>query len=60
VPRSGGVILVRAIPRERLDALLASDPFSLAGLVTHEIIEFNPTKQHPTLEVTGLLETPLG
>jgi len=45
------------MPREQLDALLAGDPFALAGVVTHEVTEFNATKQHPALAATGLLDT---
>ena len=58
VPRSGGVILVRAMPRAQLDALLAGDPFALAGIATHDVTEFNATRQHPALAATGLLDTP--
>lgn len=58
VPRTGGVLLVRAMPRPRLDALLASDPFAQAGVAKYEITEFEPTKQHPALAATGMLDAP--
>ena len=40
VPRTGGVILARSIPREELDDILAQDPFQKAGLATYEVTEF--------------------
>lgn len=58
VPRTGGIILVRAIPRAQLDALLATDPFAQAGAAAYDVIEFNPVKQHPALAATGLLDAP--
>lgn len=58
VPRTGGVILVRAMPRARLDALLADDPFARAGVARHEVIEFLASKQHPAVAATGLLDAP--
>jgi uncharacterized protein YciI len=58
-PRTGGVILVRAMLRSQLNALLAQDPFAQAGVADYEVVEFTPNKQHPTLAATGLLDTPL-
>jgi uncharacterized protein YciI len=41
-PAKGGVILARAMPREKLDQILATDPFALENLATYDIIEFDP------------------
>lgn len=49
VPRTGGVILARAASREELDAVLAQDPFALAGAAAYEVVEFSPTKSTPEL-----------
>jgi uncharacterized protein YciI len=40
VPRSGGVILVRSMPREQLNDILALDPFKKAGVAEYEVTEF--------------------
>jgi uncharacterized protein YciI len=40
VPRTGGVILARAMPREELDAIVASDPFTREGVATYDVTEF--------------------
>jgi uncharacterized protein YciI len=40
VPRTGGVILAKAMPREALDDIIASDPFTRAGVVAYEVTEF--------------------
>jgi uncharacterized protein YciI len=47
VPREGGVILASAIERERLDAILASDPFAVQGLASYTVIEFKATRMGP-------------
>ncbi len=49
-PATGGVILARAMPREKLDAMLATDPFAIEKLATYEIIEFDPAMTCPELE----------
>ena len=48
-PRVGTVILARAMPRGKLDAILASDPFVGRRLVRHEVIEFQATRTAPPL-----------
>ncbi|WP_027797442.1 YciI family protein [Paraburkholderia acidipaludis] len=47
VPREGGVILATDIERERLDAILASDPFAVRGLASYAVTEFKATRMGP-------------
>ncbi|SCK09981.1 YciI family protein [Vogesella sp. LIG4] len=54
LPRTGGVILARSMPREQLDALLAQDPFARAGVAEYDITEFAPSLSAP--ELAHLLE----
>jgi len=42
VPRTGGVILSTVDDRERLQAIIAGDPFRLAGVADYEVTEFVP------------------
>jgi uncharacterized protein YciI len=49
VPRTGGVLLIRADDRAELDAILAEDPFHEAGIAEYQVVEFTPT-----LTATGL------
>jgi uncharacterized protein YciI len=42
-PGVGGFILVAAIDRSRLDAILAEDPFGKNGVTDYEVIEVAPT-----------------
>jgi uncharacterized protein YciI len=49
VPRDGGVILAATMGRDRLDAIIAEDPFSQQRLVHYGIIEFNATRLAPGL-----------
>lgn len=53
VPRTGGLIIARG-DRDELDSILATDPFSLAGVATYAVIEFTPVKTAP--EFAGLAE----
>jgi uncharacterized protein YciI len=48
-PHTGGVIIARAMPRGRLDAILATDPFSVRRLASYEVIEFQALKTIPEL-----------
>lgn len=48
-PRVGGVIIAQQMPRGKLDAILATDPFSVQHLATHEVIEFAATRTAPEL-----------
>lgn len=43
-PRVGGVILARQMLRGKLDAILATDPFSYRHMVRYEVIEFDATR----------------
>jgi uncharacterized protein YciI len=40
VPRTGGVILARSIPRDQLNGILAHDPFKKAGVAEYQVTEF--------------------
>lgn len=44
IPRTGGIILAMGNDKEKLEAILAEDPYQQAGLVTYEIIAFSPLK----------------
>lgn len=48
-PRTGGVIIARAMSRGRLDAILATDPFSVHRVAKPEVIEFQALKTIPEL-----------
>jgi uncharacterized protein YciI len=47
-PRTGGVLLVRDMSREALDALIDEDPFHRAGVARYEILSFRPTGYDPS------------
>ncbi|WP_042393938.1 YciI family protein [Streptacidiphilus carbonis] len=49
VPRTGGVLLARAVDREELDAVLAGDPFARAGAAEYQVVEFTPSGTAPEL-----------
>ena len=49
VPRTGGVLIGRGGTKDEMIALLAQDPFQLAGLVKVEITEFVGGRFHPAL-----------
>ncbi|MEC3980125.1 YciI family protein [Amycolatopsis sp. H20-H5] len=51
--RIGGVILTRPMLRGKLDAILATDPFSVRHLARYEVIEFSPTKTAPELRLVN-------
>ena len=42
-PRTGGIILAKALNLEVLNKVLAKDPFQIAGIADYEITEFIPT-----------------
>jgi len=44
VPRTGGVILVKAESRPELESILGQDPFHRESLAQYQVIEFTPTK----------------
>jgi uncharacterized protein YciI len=43
VPRTGGIMLSRIQDREELEAMLAKDPFQIAGVAAYDIVEFVPS-----------------
>ncbi|MBA4118517.1 MAG: GTP cyclohydrolase [Candidatus Puniceispirillum sp.] len=45
-PRQGGVILARCESKEKLEEILAQDPFQSHELATYEVIAFTPTRWH--------------
>ncbi|GGP60544.1 YciI family protein [Saccharothrix coeruleofusca] len=49
VPCDGCVIIARPMPRRRLDALLATDPFAVKHLARHEVVEFLASRTAPEL-----------
>lgn len=51
VPRDGGVILAGNIERDRLDAILATDPFAQQQLARYEVSEFKATRLAPGLNL---------
>ncbi|MCI1042011.1 MULTISPECIES: YciI family protein [Caballeronia] len=51
VPRDGGVIVASGIERDRLDAIVAKDPFAQQGLAHYDIIEFKATRLAPGLNL---------
>ncbi|QWF82194.1 YciI family protein [Amycolatopsis sp. CA-230715] len=52
-PCTGGVIVTRPMPRGKLDAILATDPFALQHLASYEVIEFSPTRTAPELRLVN-------
>jgi uncharacterized protein YciI len=53
VPRTGGVIVARAMPRDELDDVIASDPFTREGVAAYEVLEFAATTTAEGLEALG-------
>ena len=43
VPRTGGIILCNSKTRDELKAILAKDPFNIAGIAEYDIMEFIPS-----------------
>ena len=54
LPRTGGIILAVRIDRERLDAILATDPFAQQQLATYAVEEFKATRLAPGLNLPAL------
>jgi uncharacterized protein YciI len=44
MPRDGGIILAVRIERDKLDEILASDPFAQQNLARFEVTEFKTTR----------------
>ncbi|MFM0595150.1 MULTISPECIES: YciI family protein [Paraburkholderia] len=51
VPRDGGVILAVGVEREKLDEILASDPFAVQQIARYEVTEFKATRLAPGLNL---------
>jgi uncharacterized protein YciI len=51
LPRDGGIILAVRIERDRLDQILASDPFAEQQLARYEVTEFKATRLAPGLNL---------
>ena len=43
-PRTGGLVLARAADREELGRILAQDPFGIAEVATHTVIDWRPSR----------------
>ncbi|MFI8460600.1 YciI family protein [Kitasatospora sp. NPDC085464] len=50
VPREGGVILAVGEDRAAIEALVATDPFVIAGVCAYRVTEFLATTTAPALE----------
>lgn len=50
-PRNGGVIITRPMARGKLDAILATDPFSVGHLAKYEVVEFSATRTAPEVRL---------
>lgn len=50
IPRTAGVIIMRAPSREDAEAFANGDPYFTRGLATPRLVEFNPVKRQPFLE----------
>ena len=42
-PRVGGVIMMKADSREKVEAIIAEDPFHINGIADYQVVEFTPT-----------------
>ncbi|KND56089.1 hypothetical protein BPUN_1311 [Candidatus Paraburkholderia kirkii] len=51
VSRDGGIILASGIERERLDEIIAEDPFARQKLAHYDITEFKATRLAPGLNL---------
>ncbi|CAN0623654.1 YCII-related protein [Burkholderia multivorans] len=54
VPRDGGVILAARIDRDKLEAILETDPFVTDGLATYRVTEFRMTRAAPGFNLPAL------
>ena len=50
IPRTGGVIVVKGIGREKLMEIIENDPFHIEGIAEYKITEFNPLKHQQGLK----------
>ena len=42
-PRVGGVIMIKSDSRDKVESLLAQDPFHINDIADYQIVEFTPT-----------------
>jgi uncharacterized protein YciI len=49
-PRDGGVLVLNAPDRAAVEALVAKDPFHVAGVAEYRITQFHATMTAPALE----------
>jgi uncharacterized protein YciI len=49
--KADGVIVTRPMPRGKIDAVLASDPFVVKHMSKYEVIEFSATRTSPELRL---------
>ncbi|SDL06295.1 Uncharacterized conserved protein YciI, contains a putative active-site phosphohistidine [Maridesulfovibrio ferrireducens] len=54
VPRTGGIILAKAVTLEELDTIISEDPFHINGIAEYNITQFIPTMMLE--ELAGLKE----
>jgi uncharacterized protein YciI len=52
-PRIGEVLMVRPMSRGKLDAILATDPFSVHDYMRYEVIEFTAGRTAPELRLVN-------
>lgn len=43
IPRTGGVIMIKAESRKSVESILANDPFNINDIADYQIVEFTPT-----------------
>ncbi len=48
-PRSGGIVIAQAASQPEIEALVARDPFVLAGVVSVAITQFHASNMAPAL-----------
>lgn len=49
VPRTGGILWMRAHSREEIERIVAEDPYARAKIARFEILEFDPKTLLPSL-----------
>ena len=49
VPRTGGILWLKAGSREEIERIVREDPYSISGVATFRILEFEPKKLVPGL-----------
>lgn len=49
-PRSGGIVIAQAASLTEVEALVARDPFTLAGVVSVQIIQFHASNMTEALK----------